>query len=145
MPASPPRENRLATFMESRRRELALKWIDIANAAGLSTETLRAARRKGQVPTGLTRLAIDRGLQWAPGSTDRIIEEDGAPEPLPPGAEPESAGQPRPARRLADAAATVFSDDPVAAAIMAQEHKPMEQRKRELAKWLAGEGEAANG
>lgn len=46
---------------------------------------------------------------------------------------------------LAEAAADVLGDDPVAIAIMGQAHKPVEVRRRELAEWLMKQDHAANG
>jgi hypothetical protein len=92
MPARPARANRLAQLMDERRLQLGLKWTQVAEraGAGLSAETLRAIRRGEQAPRPLTRAAIDRALQWAPGSTDRILEHDsdGEPEPMPDAVQP---------------------------------------------------------
>jgi hypothetical protein len=85
MPERPTYADRLAQLMDSRRLELGLKWTEVAEraGAGVSAETLRAIRRGEQTPRPLTRAAIDRALQWAPGSTDRIISEPEGPDPLP--------------------------------------------------------------
>lgn len=57
---------------------------------------------------------------------------DSGPQPQPGKEDDEAAA-------IVEAARVLFPGDLVAQAIMAQEHKPEEQRRRELAKWLAGD------
>jgi transcriptional regulator with XRE-family HTH domain len=114
----------LGRLIDNRRAELDLKLLDVAEAAGLSIEALRAIRYGENDPRGTSLAAIDRALQWKPGSAGRFVTD---------GTEPEPAGGARPEPDL-------FSDDPVAKAIMAQEHKSKEQRRRELGDWLIRDG-----
>lgn len=73
---------RLADAMEERRLELAVTWKKVAAAGGITYETLRTVRngRSGNIPVD-TQRAIDRGLQWAPGSVAAILA-DGEARPL---------------------------------------------------------------
>jgi transcriptional regulator with XRE-family HTH domain len=64
---------RLDEAMDQRRLELGLEWREVAERAGITYETLRAARRgKGNIPPR-TRRAIERGLQWSPGSVAELL------------------------------------------------------------------------
>lgn len=77
--------------MDARRRELRLRWRDVADAAGISYETLRTIRRghyDGMRP--LTETGIEQALRWAPGSIATILA-GGAPPPIP---KPEPAPDP---------------------------------------------------
>ncbi|GGM64347.1 hypothetical protein GCM10012275_38660 [Longimycelium tulufanense] len=76
-----PRE-RLADAMERRRLELRMRWKDVAAAGDIAYETLRAIRKgKGDEIRGLTKVAIETALRWAPGSVD-VILSGGEPTPL---------------------------------------------------------------
>ncbi|MGH3295743.1 MAG: helix-turn-helix domain-containing protein [Trebonia sp.] len=119
----------LGERIEKRRADLGMKLAEVADAAGLSIEVLRALRYGENEPRIITLAAIDRALQWKPGSAAAFTAD---------GTEPVAAEALPPANRAA-AAAVLFPDDPVAQAILAQEHKPEDQRRRELAKWLAGD------
>jgi hypothetical protein len=82
MPARPPERERLAALMEERRLELDLTWEQVAEAADLHYETLRSARNENAGIRKMTKRAIDRGLQWTPGSVDLILN-GGDPVALP--------------------------------------------------------------
>src|SRR5579859_6950920 len=82
MPPRPPGRERLAALMEERRMELGLTWEQVADAAGIRYETLRAVRNRDGSIRPLTRRAIATALRWSPGSVDLILA--GAdPEPAP--------------------------------------------------------------
>lgn len=58
---------RLDDAMNQRRLELGLQWRDLASAAGISYEALRAIRRGTSRPADLTARKLDEALQWEPG------------------------------------------------------------------------------
>lgn len=60
----------LDQMLDERRLELNMRWDDVADAAGISYETLRAFR-KGRPTRALTRSKIERALQLQPGSIER--------------------------------------------------------------------------
>jgi hypothetical protein len=60
--------------MDARRRELRMRWRDVADLAGISYETLRTLRNGsygGMRP--LTETGIEQALKWAPGSIVAIL------------------------------------------------------------------------
>lgn len=69
---SEPHE-RLNEAMNARRRELRMQWNQLAAAAGVSAEALRAIRRGDYSPSDLTALRLDEAFQWEPGSVERIL------------------------------------------------------------------------
>lgn len=77
----PEPHERLDEAMNQRRLELRLKWRDLANAAGITYEALRAIRRGESRPTEFTARALDEVLRWAPGSVYAILN-GGEPTPL---------------------------------------------------------------
>jgi len=79
--AARPHE-RLAQAMDDRRLDLRLRWTDIADAARISTEALRAIRRGQYRPSELTARALDEAMRWSPGSTMRVLNDAGDPSPL---------------------------------------------------------------
>ena len=82
MPPRPPGRANLAKLMDDRRIELGLTWEQVADAAGLRYETLRAVRNKDSAIRPLTRRAIATALRWSPNSVDLILD-GGDPDPLP--------------------------------------------------------------
>jgi len=81
MPITPQARVRLDAAMDARRVHLDLRWKDVADRARLSMEAVNAIR------TGRTRsirprtaAAIERALQWQPGS---IAAVTGGGEPVP--------------------------------------------------------------
>jgi hypothetical protein len=73
MPPTPAAPRlRLAVHMERRRKELNLRWQDVSDAAGVSVRALQAVRTGGGELRPLTEAGIERGLQWRPGSIQRI-------------------------------------------------------------------------
>ena len=79
-------DNRLDLAMDARRLSLNLEWRDLAKAAGVSYETLRALRRAGNAAP-LTKRRVEEALRWKPGSVDAVLA-GGQPTPVRP--EPES-------------------------------------------------------
>lgn len=78
-----PGPRRLDAAMEARRKELRLRWRDVADLAGISYETLRTIRRgqyEGMRP--LTESGIERALKWATGSVAAVLA-GGEPTPIP--------------------------------------------------------------
>ncbi|WP_309095292.1 helix-turn-helix transcriptional regulator [Streptomyces sp.] len=59
---------RLDDAMNQRRLELGLQWRDLAAAAGISYEALRAIRRGTSRPADLTARKLEEALRWEPGS-----------------------------------------------------------------------------
>lgn len=59
--------------MEERRLQLGDRWLDVANRADITTETLRQIRTGAQPMRPLTKRAIESGLIWAAGSVDNIL------------------------------------------------------------------------
>lgn len=62
----------LASAIETRRGELGLSLREVAELAGITGETLRAVRKGSNEPSALTKRGIERALQWAPGSIERV-------------------------------------------------------------------------
>lgn len=71
---------RLNAAMNERRLRLRMNWREVATAAGVSYEALRAIRRGDYRPTELTARGLDEALQWTPGSTLSIL---GGGDPVP--------------------------------------------------------------
>jgi len=79
-----PRE-RLARLMDDRRTELNLRWLDVADRAELTLEGLRGVRFGAGTMRSLTKAAIERALEWEPGTVEKIMRSPGH-IPLPKGA-----------------------------------------------------------
>lgn len=98
---APANRARLAEYMEARRRELGLRWQDVATAGGVSVRALQLARdtgRDGDVSLR-TLEGIDRGLRLEPGSARQLLDVGrdpvpltSAPLPATPAGEPRAAG-----------------------------------------------------
>jgi hypothetical protein len=80
MPLTPEARQRLAGAMDARRRELRLRWQDVAKAGGISLKTLHSVRTGSSGIAALTERGIEDGLQWAGGSV-RAIAAGGDPAP----------------------------------------------------------------
>lgn len=80
--------------MDARRTELSLSWREVATAADITAETLRAIRRGSNHPSALTQRGIERALQWTAGSLATVL----------------NGGQPRIAPRMTAAASDVGFD-----------------------------------
>jgi transcriptional regulator with XRE-family HTH domain len=89
----------LGERIDKRRAELGLKLKDVADAAGLSIEVLRAIRYGENKSRGITLGAVDRALRWKPGSAEGFVTS---------GAEPVLLDAPR---RVAAAGAAVPGGD----------------------------------
>lgn len=75
MDISPDDRQRLDAAMEARAEALDMTWREVAAAAGLSYETVRAVRRgTGNIP-GRTRRKIERGLRWPRLVVDRYLDD----------------------------------------------------------------------
>ena len=72
---------RLSDLMEQRRLELGLRWKQVAEAGGISYESIRAIRSGTADMRSLTRHGIETGLRWEAGSVERILA-GGDPAPL---------------------------------------------------------------
>lgn len=103
MPESP---HRLDQEMNARRLELGkngMSWREVAAAANISYETLRAVRQGLNEPTEQTKRGLETALQWAPGSIDSILA-GGEPAPLPePSGDGRGPSPDDPRRRALDA------------------------------------------
>ncbi|MDX2681066.1 helix-turn-helix domain-containing protein [Streptomyces sp. NY05-11A] len=87
----PEPHERLNAAMNERRLGLRMNWREVATAAGISYEALRAIRRGDYRPTELTARGLDEALQWRPGSTLSILD-GGVATPLEDAASTPSAG-----------------------------------------------------
>ncbi|MFF0598097.1 helix-turn-helix domain-containing protein [Streptomyces antibioticus] len=68
------------TAMNRRRLELGMTWRQVAAAAGVSYETLRAVRKGDSTGGELTLRSIERALRWAPPAFE-VIDSGGEPAP----------------------------------------------------------------
>lgn len=69
----PDPNEQLDEAMKQRRLELRMNWREVATAAGISYEALRAIRRGDYKPTELTARALDDALNWTPGSVYAVM------------------------------------------------------------------------
>lgn len=84
MDIAPDRRRRLNDLMNDRRLDLGMTWPEVATAAGISYETVRALRRSTGGISELTARKLDKALQWRPGSVAAIAGgKPGTPVPLP--------------------------------------------------------------
>lgn len=81
----PQPHERLNEAMQDRRLALRMNWRQVADAAGISYEALRAIRRGDYKPTALTSRGLDDALQWAHGSVLAVLD-GGDPTPAAPAA-----------------------------------------------------------
>jgi transcriptional regulator with XRE-family HTH domain len=79
--------------MAQRREERGLRWKDVAEIAGVTTETLRQIRNGGgETIRPLTRTGLEKAMLWASGSVQAVLEgRDPTPLPLPVGPLPQDA------------------------------------------------------
>ena len=75
-----PQPHRLGVLMDERRRELRLRWRDVAVLAGITYEGIRAVRLGTGGIRALTQLGIEDALQWEHGSI-RSVQDGGDPIP----------------------------------------------------------------
>jgi transcriptional regulator with XRE-family HTH domain len=73
----------IGRLIEDRRRELGMTLKQVAEAAGLRVQTLQGLRYGRTIPNGLTRIGIERGLRWEPGSVDRFYRDGSIPKGAP--------------------------------------------------------------
>jgi hypothetical protein len=59
--------------MDERRADLGLRWLDVAEAAGLTTEGLRGIRYGTGEIRSLTKRGLEDALKWARGSVNEIL------------------------------------------------------------------------
>lgn len=64
--------------MNARRLQLGMAWKEVATAAGISYETLRAVRKGETSGAPLTLRKLEQALRWAQGSINRV-ERGGKP------------------------------------------------------------------
>ncbi|MBZ6175555.1 hypothetical protein KVH24_23320 [Streptomyces olivaceus] len=60
--------------MTERRLDLRMNWRQLADAADISYEALRAIRRGDYRPAELTARGLDEGLRWASGSVYAVLD-----------------------------------------------------------------------
>jgi hypothetical protein len=127
--------NALADRMDRRRAELGLRWADVADRGGITTQTLREVRAGTRRPRGLTKAAIERALEWTPGSVDAALEGG---EPAPVVTDPRE-GDPTPEQAVSTLLENIvkvrrsFGDDAARAFIEGAFARPVEsQANREL-------------
>ena len=80
MPNAPGARQRLAELMDERRRELRLRWQDVAETGGLSLKTLHSVRTGTAGIAPLTERGIEVGLRWEAGSVGAVLT-GGEPQP----------------------------------------------------------------
>ncbi|MEU5284170.1 helix-turn-helix transcriptional regulator [Streptomyces sp. NPDC020755] len=68
--------------MNARRLQLGMAWKEVAAAAGISYETLRAVRQGETSGAPLTLRKLEQALRWAQGSINRV-KRGGKPTPDP--------------------------------------------------------------
>ena|ERR1035438_3703222 len=78
-----PQPHRLGILMDERRRELRLRWKDVATLAGITYEGIRAVRIGSGGIRALTEEGIEDALQWEHGSI-RSVQDGGDPVPRAP-------------------------------------------------------------
>ena len=78
-----PTTHRLGDLMDERRRELRLRWRDVAVLSGVSYEGIRAVRNGTGDIRMLTQRGIEDALQWERGSI-RSVLDGGDPVPRAP-------------------------------------------------------------
>ncbi|MFF4417000.1 hypothetical protein ACFYY8_31150 [Streptosporangium sp. NPDC001559] len=71
---------RLADAMDGRRKELRLRWEEIAERAEISGTHLRRIRRGESGFTDLVEVRLEEALLWSPGSIKAVL---GGGEPTP--------------------------------------------------------------
>jgi hypothetical protein len=133
----------LGERIDKRRADLGLKLKDVADAAGLSIEVLRAIRYGENKSRGITLGAVDRALRWKPGSAEAFLTKGTEPVPLDgPGPGPDRTpapdapltGEEEDRAAVIKSVMTLYPGDELAMLIMTQWHKPFEVRKAELRK-----------
>ena len=67
------RRRALAQHMDTRRRELRLRWADVARDAHMTTEGLRGIRQGDGKIMPLSKQGIEDALAWEQGSIDEIL------------------------------------------------------------------------
>jgi transcriptional regulator with XRE-family HTH domain len=81
--------DRLNELMKARRLDLGMKtWRDLAQAAGISYETLRALRTGEAQPTAATIHGLNRALLYKDGAGIEALLNGRDPEPIKPAEEP---------------------------------------------------------
>lgn len=76
------RRERLAELMENRRLDLKLTWREVAEAAGITTETLRQVRYGTAQIQKLTQRRVEGALAWQPGSIATYLAGGDPPSPV---------------------------------------------------------------
>lgn len=89
----PPERARLRALLEARQRQEDRTWQEIADAGGITYETIRRVRTGSAEISRDTREALEDGLRWERGSI-RDILQGGDPTPLP-GSPPNPTRVPR--------------------------------------------------
>lgn len=74
MPSPLDARHRLAELMEHRRRELRLRWEDVASAGKVSQRALQSARTGTAEIRPLTQRGIEDGLRWPQGYVQDILD-----------------------------------------------------------------------
>ena len=74
MPSTLEARHRLTELMEDRRRELRLRWQDVAEAGNVSLRALQAARLGDAEIRPLTQRGIEDGLRWPAGYIQAVLD-----------------------------------------------------------------------
>jgi transcriptional regulator with XRE-family HTH domain len=73
---------KLGEYMDARRKELGLRWEELATRVGATSSYLRAIRAGRRRPSDIATSRIEAALRWAPGSIDAILDSAGEPTPI---------------------------------------------------------------
>lgn len=74
MAIEPSARQELNGRLEQRRAELGLRWREVADAAGITTEGLRGVRTGPSNIPAFTRRGIERAMRWPANEIDRILD-----------------------------------------------------------------------
>ena len=73
MPIKREAREQLASLMDSRLRDLRLRWQDVAIRGGVSIKSLHNARTGSASIRPRTQWGIEAGLQWPPGFVEWVL------------------------------------------------------------------------
>ncbi|MEU5111672.1 helix-turn-helix transcriptional regulator [Streptomyces longwoodensis] len=109
----PAPHERLDAAMNERRLALHRTWREVAEAARITYEALRAIRRGDSKPTQLTARGLDGALDWEAGSVLKVL----------------AGGQPTP---VADETSTAEDESPALTAELALAQRLLAATVREM-------------
>jgi transcriptional regulator with XRE-family HTH domain len=72
----------LGEYMDARRKDLGLRWEEVAAQAQITSSYLRAVRAGRRRPSEIIASKLERALGWTPGSIE-VALAGGEPAPTP--------------------------------------------------------------